>query len=204
MKSVFFPLLMLFCTIAQAKQVPLDPSASQITWKGEKKLPGAGDHTGSVQIKKGSINLNENNELIGGSIVIDMTSIQNQDLSGKYKTKLESHLNSEDFFHVKKHPEATFKITKVEKTRSDLYKVTGNLTLRGETHTETFEVQVGSKREKRKKFMTASGDININRVKYGVTYNSETGLMKKAVKVAKDKIIKDNIELTLSLQSQAL
>ncbi len=204
MKVFILALTFLLTTYAQAKQVPLDVSASQVTWKGEKKVPGAGDHTGSVKVKKGTINLSEKNELIGGTIVIDMTSIENKDLSGKYKTKLENHLNSDDFFHVKQHPEANFKITKVDKTRSNLYKVTGNLTMRGKTHPETFEIKVTQKTEKKNKFFLATGEIKINRAKYGVMYNSETSVLKKVIKIAKDKVIKDEIHLNLELKTQKI
>ncbi len=204
MKAFVFSLIFFTATMAQAKQVPLDTTSSQVQWKGAKKLPGAGDHTGSVKIKKGTINLNEKNELIGGTIVIDMKSIENKDLSGKYKTKLENHLDSEDFFHIKKHPEANFKITKVEKTRSNLHKVTGNLTLRGETHQESFEIKVDTQKAKKGQILVATGDISINRAKYGVTYNSESNLLKKAVKIAKDKVIKDSIELSLELKTKKI
>ena len=105
---------LLFATLAQAKTVAIDSTTSQIKWTGQKKVPG-GDHNGVVKVKEGTVNLNEKNELTGGSLTIDMKSIEDKDLSGKWKTKLETHLNSEDFFHTKKHPEASFKITKVEK-----------------------------------------------------------------------------------------
>ncbi|MEM7646534.1 MAG: YceI family protein, partial [Pseudomonadota bacterium] len=95
---------------------------------------------------------------------------------------------------------ASFKITKVEPTRSNLYKVTGNLTLRGKTNPETFDVKI----EKKGKTMVATGTIKFDRTKYGVTYNSEGGALKKAVKIAKDKIIKDEIQLTLNLTTQAI
>lgn len=198
MKSVLFALVLFSVSVAWSKQVPIDTTKSSLEWLGQKKVPG-GDHKGTVKIKKGMVNMDKKSMLTGGTLVIDMTTIEDTDLSGKYKKKLEDHLNSEDFFHVKKHPEATFKITKVEPTRSDVFKVTGNLTLRGNTHAETFDVQV----KKKGKIWMASGDIEFDRTKYGVTYNSETSLLKKAVKLAKDKIIKDKIKLTLNLQTQA-
>ena len=200
MKILLFVTVLFAAILAQAKQVDIDTSASKVQWLGQKKVPG-GDHKGTVGIKKGMINLNEKNELIGGTIIIDMKSITDTDLSGKWKTKLESHLHSEDFFHTKKHPEASYKITKVEKTRSDLLKVTGNLTLRGKTHPESFEIKVDSKKVKKGKLMMASGELEFDRNKYGVTYNSEASVLRKAVKIAKDKIITDKIKLTVNLQT---
>jgi len=203
MKTLSFICILFAATFASAKQVSIDVKTSQVQWLGQKKVPG-GDHSGIVAVKKGTINLDEKNQLVGGSIVIDMKSIENKDLSGKWKKQLEEHLNSDDFFHTSKHPEATFKITKVEKTRSNLVKATGNLTLRGHTHPETFEIKVDTKKEKKSKFMVATGEIEFNRNKYGITYNSETSVLKKAIKLAKDKIIKDTIKLTVTIQTASI
>lgn len=199
MKLLVSICFLLITAVSQAKQVPLDTSASSIQWLGQKKIPG-GDHKGTVSVKKGSVNFDKNMKLIGGTIIIDMNSIVDTDLSGKWKTKLEGHLNSEDFFHVSKHQEASFKITKVEPTRSDIFKVTGNLTIRGKTNAETFEIKIG----KKGKIMTATGEVTIDRTKYGVTYNSEAPAYQKITKVAKDKIIKDEIQLTLNLATQKI
>ena len=184
---------------AQAKQVPLDTKTSILTWVGQKQVPG-GDHNGTVKVKSGNVEFGKDMALTGGMLVIDMTSIDNKDLSGDWKKKLEGHLNSEDFFHVKKFPDAKFKITKVEKTRSDLVKVTGDLTIRDKTNSETFEVKVAQEG----KTWVATGDLMFDRTKYGVTYNSQSWSLKNAVKVAKDKIIKDQIKLSLKLATQAI
>jgi polyisoprenoid-binding protein YceI len=183
----------------QAKQVPLNTKTSEVQWLGKKKFTGD-SHNGLVKVKKGSVNLDDNMGLVGGTIVIDMTSIDDKDLSGNYKTKLENHLKSDDFFDVKNNPEATFKITQVETTRSNAIKVTGSLTIRGNTHPETFELVT----EKKGKVLTATGQIFIDRTKYGVSYNQESSLLKKAVSMTKDSIIDDKIQLDLKLETQAI
>ncbi len=195
-------LILLFLTsfhFAFAKQVTVDTQASQIKWTGEKRFTGDA-HTGTVKLKKGTINLDKNNKLVGGTLVIDLTTIDVKDLSGEYKKKLESHLASDDFFNTKAHKEASFKITKVEPGRSNIYTVTGNLTIRGNTHPETFEVVV----EKNGKSMKAAGEISFNRIKYDVKFNSEAGFLKKTVSIPKDKVIKDEIKLSLDLQTKAI
>ena len=199
MKAILISLILCTSSLVWAKQVPIDTTKSTLNWLGQKKIPG-GDHKGTVKIKKGTVNLDKNSKLTGGTLVIDMTTIEDTDLSGKYKKQLEQHLNSDDFFSTTKHPEATFKITKVEPTRANVYKVTGNLTIRKTTHPETFEVTLS----KKGKTWMASGEITFDRTKYGVTYNSETWGIKKAIKIAKDKIIKDTIKLTLNLQTQSI
>jgi polyisoprenoid-binding protein YceI len=203
MRATLFICFLLTATLSWAKQIPIDTQASQMQWFGQKKVPGS-DHRGTVQLKRGMVNIDKNNQIMGGSLIIDMTSIKNEDLSGRWKTKLENHLNSEDFFHTKKYPKAIFKITKVNTSRSQLVQVIGNLTLRGVTHTESFELKIEKRRENGKSFLVATGEIEIDRNKYGVTYNSETSLINKAIKVAKDKVIKDNIKLTLNLRTETL
>lgn len=199
MKPVLFSVVLIFSSLAFAKQVPLDLKASSIEWLGQKKVPG-GDHKGTVSVKKGTVNIDENANLTGGTIVIDMTKIVDTDLSGKWKKKLEDHLNGPDFFDVSNHKEATFKITKVEKTRSNLYKVTGDLTVRGKINQETFELKVS----KEGKTLVAMGKLQFNRTKYGVMYNSEASVLKKAISIPKDKVIKDTISLDVKLQTEKI
>jgi polyisoprenoid-binding protein YceI len=57
--------------------------------------------------------------------------------------KRDAHLRSADFFDVERYPEITFKSTKVEPQGQDRYRVTGDLTMRGQTHPVTFEVEAG-------------------------------------------------------------
>ncbi len=52
----------------------------------------------------------------------------------------DAHLRSADFFDVDNHPKMTFKATTIEKTDDNEYNVTGDLTLRGTTKSETFSV----------------------------------------------------------------
>jgi len=195
-----FICLLITLFIAQftfAKQVPLDQKNSSIEWAGKKKFTGD-IHNGTVKIKTGTINVDDANKLVGGTIIVDMATIDDKDLSGSYKKKLEDHLKSDDFFDVKNNNEASFKITKVTPTRSNAYQVTGNMTIRGKTNPETFEVII----EKSGKKMVATGNIEIDRTKYNVSYNQEASLLKKAVSITKDKIIADKINLTLKLQTQ--
>lgn len=199
MKTFLTVSAFLFSFSSFAKQATIDPGASKIDWVGQKTVPG-GDHKGIVKLKNGSVNLDEKMQPIGGTVVIDMTTIEDQDLSGEWKKKLQDHLNSADFFDTANHKEAVFKITKVTPSRSNLYTITGNLTLRGQTHPETFDIKV----EKKGNVMVATGTISFDRNKYGVTYNSETSVLKKVVNIAKDKVIKDQIQLTVNLQTEKI
>jgi polyisoprenoid-binding protein YceI len=54
----------------------------------------------------------------------------------------DDHLRSPDFFDVEQHPEITFESTRIEHIKKGDYRVEGELTMHGETHTVEFEVTV--------------------------------------------------------------
>src|SRR5689334_22675824 len=54
----------------------------------------------------------------------------------------DGHLRSGDFFLAEEHPTITFKSTKITKAGGDSYKVTGDLTVRGVTRSETFDAEL--------------------------------------------------------------
>lgn len=54
----------------------------------------------------------------------------------------DKHLREEDFLYVKEYPEARFVSTKWEQTGEDTAKLTGDLTLRGETNEITIDVEL--------------------------------------------------------------
>ena len=83
----------------------MDVSSSVIAWKGFKPT---GSHNGTLLLKEGSMQI-EKGVLTGGMFVVDMTSIKDADGS----KRLEGHLNSPDFFDVKKYPTSTFVITSI-------------------------------------------------------------------------------------------
>lgn len=56
--------------------------------------------------------------------------------------KLTQHLKSADFFDTAKHPEISFKTTKVEKLGEMTGKITGDLTIKGVTKPVTFDVKL--------------------------------------------------------------
>lgn len=198
MKTILSLIVFLFISPSFAKQANVDPKASTIDWLGQ-KISGD-EHKGNIKLKSGTVSFDEKMQLTGGTFVIDMTTIEDTDLSGEWKKKLTDHLNSADFFDTAKHKEATFKITKVTPTRSNMFTVDGNLTLRGQTKPETFELKV----EKKGDVMVGSGVVSVDRNKYGITYNSEESVLKKLVKLTKDKIIKDKFQLTLNLQTEKI
>ena len=83
----------------------------------------------------------------------------------------DNHLRSDVFFDSTKHPEMTFKSTKVEK-KGEMLIVTGDFTLRGVTKSIMLPVKIAGFAEGRRnsKVMGATAETMINRNDYGVSY----------------------------------
>ena len=139
----------------------VDVEASTIEWTG-KKIAGA--HNGIIQLKEGYLNFTEDDKLTGGEFIMDMKSIVVTDLEGEGKTKLEGHLNSEDFFGVDKFPSSKLVITEARPKSENVYSVKADLTIKGKTEPVTFDMEVNGE--------TASATVVIDRTKYGIRYGS--------------------------------
>lgn len=152
-------------TTSNVETYRVDTSQSQLTWKAYKVT---GEHEGTVSLKSGNLQF-EDGKLTGGSFIIDMTSINNTDLSGNMKAKLEGHLKSPDFFNVEEHPTASFVITRVisRGTPGD-YKIVGNLTIKNITKEIKFLAKVTEEGDK----VVANADITVDRAEFDVRYGS--------------------------------
>ncbi len=151
-------------------------STSTVTWTGTK--PG-GAHTGTFKLKEGSLTVKDNN-LTGGSFVIDINSMNNTDMAGdaESKGKLEGHLKSPDFFDAAKFPGAKFEVTGVDAFKYDTltmkdvvmkdatHTIKGNLTLKDSTKNIAFPAKVTITADK----VTAVADFNIDRTMWGMNY----------------------------------
>ena len=70
-----------FTSMSTEKKV--NAEESKISWKGSKVT---GSHDGNIQLKEGTL-IFDGEQLTGGHFVVDMTTIQNNDLSGEWKEK---------------------------------------------------------------------------------------------------------------------
>jgi len=148
-----------FTTIEDGKKA-IKVETSKVTWKGYKVT---GSHQGSIAIKEGQLTFKDE-KLVGGEFTIDMSSIENTDLEGDYKAKLEGHLKSDDFFGVEKFPTATLVFKKVKSTGKNSYEVTADLSIKDKTNPVTFAISIyGNK---------ATANIKIDRTKFDVRYGS--------------------------------
>ena len=85
----------------------VDLEKSKVQWLAKKV---GGQHDGLVDIKKAYIMFNGQGEVSQADIVMDMTSITVEDLTGGAKNSLTNHLKDPDFFNTQDYPEASFTV----------------------------------------------------------------------------------------------
>lgn len=144
----------------------IDPSGSLIRWYAQKAT--GKKHHGSMAVKSGEFSI-QNNQ-ITGKVIIHMSSIQNTDLEGEAKAKLEKHLKSEDFFATDKFPEASFEIVSSVQTNPIEYDVTGKLTIKGITNEMKCHLVVAPNGQD----ANVGGGFKFDRSKFDVRYGSDT------------------------------
>lgn len=174
LKITLAGLIAAFSITAHALEVDTENSVFQ--WKGSKKVGSF--HTGKISLKSADVKLDDG-KISQAQLVMDMTSITNEDLSGDWQTKFLGHIKSGDFFDVEKHPTATLKI---DKQVSDS-EVTGKLTIKGKSN----PVKVKFKKDGN----AYTGTFKFDRTKFGIVYGSQN-FFKKLVG---DKIINDEVSI---------
>lgn len=182
MKSTII-LAMAFAAFSFTTVKNVDVINSEITWVGEKVT---GQHNGTITLKEGALKFDDKDQLVGGSFIMDMTTLTVEDLEGESKGKLEGHLKSDDFFSVPKHNTSKFVITKVE-GKNGKYKVTGDLTIKGISFPNTFDMTVSDN--------TASAKLKVDRTKYDIKFRSTSFFEGLA-----DKAIYDEFDLNVNLK----
>ena len=171
----------------QAKKIV----SSNIQWWGYKLVKTeASSHTGNLGIKSGNIMM-KGNQVVGGSFVFDMTTINTTDLEGEYKTKLDNHLKNGDFFEVEKYPTAAYTITSVKKGSDKNYPfiITGKLTIKGKTNAVAFPAKISVNNGV---VDIASNKFAWDRQKFDVSYKISM----------KDALLKDDIDMQINLTAK--
>ncbi len=205
--------------VAASKEMTVNTAESVVTWIGSKP---AGKHNGTIPVSAGKIAI-EGDKIVGGEFTINIAEIANEDLAGDEESvgKLLGHLKSADFFDVANHPTAEFVITSVEAydvneaievkeefqtdntpaaadehiVESPTHKITGNLTMRGNTLSISFPAKVSMDADK----ISAYAKFNIDRTLWGVKYGDEA----TAVDKAKDKFIYNTVNVGFELVANA-
>lgn len=165
--------------------------ASDVHWWGYKiAKTEASSHDGTVNVKSGNIVM-KGNQVVGGSFVLDMTSINATDLSGEYQTKLNGHLKNGDFFEVDKYPTATYTITSVKKNSDKIYNyiVNGNLTVKGKTHAVSFPAKISYSKGV---VSLVSNKFSFDRQQFDVAYKA----------AMQDVLVKDDIDMLVKVTAK--
>lgn len=183
--SLFFAILagsLFFATVSVAADYSL--TKHQIQWTGS--MPTQ-THRGLLAPSDFALSINDAGVVKSLAVTLDMTTIDVTDLdAGRMRTKLMKHLRSEDFFHVEAHPTASFTL----KQHTDGLLV-GTIKIRGVA--QSMELPVTLTRSANNGW-NLRGTFTFNRQDFGVNY--QNGGFFGA---AKDKLIRDEVEVTVNL-----
>ena len=164
-------------TVAEDGTFEIDADSSTLLRKWATPLKS---HNGDVQITSGEVTVTDG-MISGGTFEIDMTTIDTTDLKEDEVDGMDEHLYGEDFFDVEKYPTAMLVITDVSWDT-----VTADLTIKGQTHPVTFDVDMQGNK--------AMASFEIDRTVRGIMYSSPS-----LADAIKDKAINDEIEFDVTL-----
>ncbi|MAQ18165.1 MAG: hypothetical protein CMN30_25640 [Sandaracinus sp.] len=139
----------------------IDTARSSVGFTGAKV---SDSHAGTFGEWSGTIDLDPNEVTASRvNITIQMASVDIE------PERLEGHLKSEDFFDVENHPEATFTTTAIEARAGEngaTHRITGNLSLHGQTKSISFPAKVEVKDDE----VATSAEFVIKRQDFGIVY----------------------------------
>ncbi|MBX3102300.1 MAG: YceI family protein [Bacteroidetes bacterium] len=166
----------------EGQAVALDDKATYVEWIATKEVGGG--HQGKFYIKKDESKVTvKDGKITAATLVFDLTKVEITDPQPLPKDKeeqLKGHLASPDFFNTEKFPTAKFELVSIEGE-----KVTGNLTLVGQTKSYSFNADVKVEGDK----VSVVATTTIDRTNWGMTYNP------------KQAVIKNEVELNINLKS---
>lgn len=187
MLAVFFLAAFKMAEDKKSTTYKVNPEKSELAWLGKKVT---GQHNGFIQLNEGVLTI-EKGKLTGGEFVIDMTSINCEDIKDEgTNQKLVGHLKSDDFFGVSAYPTSKLEIKKVTAKGGDQYEIMGHLTIRDKTNPVTFPATVAVDGEN----VTAKAEITVDRSDYNVKYGSGSFFDDLG-----DKMIYDDFTLNVNL-----
>lgn len=179
-------------TASDADTLRVDATTSEVAWIGT-KMWGRGRHTGTVPVESGWI-ARRGDLLVGGRIVIDMTSIRITDIPPNQPEPIElltSHLEDQLFFHVERYPRASFELLDSGRFEDGFLIVDGLLTIRGVTRSVRIPVQVDRSRS------VYRSSFRIDRFDWNVAYEGGFGARRFTARNFVDRDIELDIRLEL-------
>ena len=170
---------------ASAASYTINPDQSIIVWTGREVTTSK--HFGNIYFASGQFEV-KSGLISSGEFVVDMTTIDNQDLPEERRPRLEAHLKSDDFFSVESHPTALLSILSSESVADGKWMVSGELTIKTFTHPVEFEMSNSNDGWK--------ANLVFDRSKYEVKFRSGSFFENLG-----DKLIYDDIELAINLKT---
>ncbi len=173
--------------------VPYTVTGGTVFWSAKKAIGIM--HNGKIAIAGGELMVNQG-QVLSGKVTFDMPSIAVTNMDDpRDKATLESHLKDNDFFNVKKYPEAGFEISETLPSSQPAFNwiIRGELTIKDQSNPVNVPVRI---------WVTDSGlraesvTFIINRTKWGINFRS--GLLG----TAKDQIIEDVVTLSFELEAK--
>lgn len=153
-----------------------------VSWNAKKV---GGEHHGVVKISNGKLRV-ENNKIIEGTIEVDMSTIQVNDIRDEeMNAKLVGHLKSEDFFDVESHQYATLDFRSIDGSGKHQV-LMADMTIKGIRNQVRFDVTI---EQNSPNSIKAGAYLTIDRTKYDITYKS------KSVDALLDEFIYDNFDI---------
>ncbi|HEY3993045.1 MAG TPA: YceI family protein [Ktedonobacteraceae bacterium] len=172
----------------------IDTAHSEVTFSVKHMM--VSKVTGSFNVFKGSLEIDENN--LDGSWVeaeAETSSINTRD------ERRDGHLRSADFFDAEQNPVITFKSKKIEKKGDNEYKVLGDLTMHGVTKEVVFDADYAGQVAKDPYGLRRAGlsaTTTISRKDFGLNWNQ--ALEAGGVMVSENVKIEINLEAVQSQQ----
>lgn len=169
-------------SVTAQQKLTANPQLTTLSWLGEKVL---GQHSGTIALQSGWLNLKEN-KIVSGEFIIDMTSIK----TDEKLDNLEGHLKSDDFFSVEKNPVSKLEIIGSTPFDKGSATIKGNLTIKGITNPVEFKATM----QKTSDGTRFYANIVVDRSKYNIRYGSGSFFDNLG-----DKTIYDEFKLKINL-----
>ena len=165
----------------------IDPAHSEIHFKVKHMMVST--VTGSFTEFEGSVE-SESDDFQDAKITFsaDINSISTNN------KQRDEHLRSDDFFNAAEHPKMTFESTAFGKDADGDYKLAGNLTIRGNTHPVTLNVEYNG---------TAVDPYGQTKAGFEITgkiNRKDFGLKWGAITEAGSVVVSDEVRLVLNVQ----
>lgn len=173
-------------------------SESKLNWAGRKPLVEGYINSGTFDITKGAIEVEDAEST--GIFEIDINTLSVSETKAKpgAETALEGHLKGGGWFNVEEFPTATFTINtvtpRIDTETTFVYDVIGTLVMKGETGELTFPANIFLDDEGK---LIVEAELDFDRTKWGLTAGSGLFFDNLA-----DQIIDDLVKLSFRLVAE--